>query len=245
MPRSCPDCHSDVTLASPGTKAVADLLETLIPNVSLARFDTDTEKRLDLSSRLPELQSGLISCIVGTQMIAKGLDLPLLETVVVLHAEGSSGGDYAAEERAFQLIHQVIGRGTRGHRDTTIYLQTRKPDHQTLKFALKRDVSSFIEHDLVQRKAYAYPPYTFMAVIHFKRKSSDAAKKAGQDFVTKYQTRFIAVRFSEPLPNVREHQGPMYHWHLLVRSKHKSALVELARAAGSSWSFDLDPIATP
>ncbi len=245
MPSSCPLCHAEITLASPGTKAVAELIEKLIPGISLARFDTDTPKNEDITARLSELQSGLVSCIVGTQMVAKGLDLPLLETVVVLHAEGSSGGDYAAEERAFQLLHQVIGRGTRGHRDTKIYLQSHNPAHVTLKYALDRDVPGFLSHDLSERKLFGYPPYGFMAVVHYKRKSSEGAKKAGHDFSAKFQDIHTKVRIFEPLPNVRERQGPFYHWHIIVKSRSKEALVELASAAGSSWSFDLDPNSTP
>ncbi len=245
MPRNCPACQGDITLSTPGTKAISDYLDHHIPGIHLARFDTDSESLNTIQSRLPELQSGLINCIVGTQMIAKGLDLPLLETIVVLYAEGSSGSDYIAEERAFQLLYQVVGRGVRGHRHTQIYLQTHNQNHPTLAFATKRDTEGFLSHELGERKAYVYPPFTFMSVIHYKRKTSDGALKAGQDFIDKLQPNFPDVRFDSPLANVYERQGPFYHWHIVVRSRHKEALVRLARAAGSAWSFDLDPIGTP
>lgn len=243
MPAHCPDCRGDITLRSPGTKSVVEYLQKTLPGVTIARFDTDTPAKESIDGRLGELQSGIIQCIVGTQMVAKGLDLPLLETIVVLHAEGSSGGDFAAEERAYQLIHQVVGRGTRGHRDTSIYLQSRNPTHHTLLYALKQDSEAFMAHELSERKKYNYPPYTFMAVIHYKRKTSTGAKQAGADFVAKHTSS--RVELSGPLPDVFERRGPFYHWHILAKSSHKKYLVELARQAGSAWSCDLDPIATP
>ncbi|MBQ9180964.1 primosomal protein N', partial [Candidatus Saccharibacteria bacterium] len=130
VPAGCPKCHTPGLIHKGfGTKMLESELRRLFPDANVARFDADSKKGEDLAAVYTEVKNGEVDILVGTQTLAKGLDLPRLATVGVVQADaGLSLPDYAAEERVFQLLTQVIGRVGRGHLDTAkVYIQTFRP----------------------------------------------------------------------------------------------------------------------
>jgi primosomal protein N' (replication factor Y) len=177
-------------------------------------------------------------------MIAKGLDLPNLKTLVVLGSGFSSSG-FAGEEREFQLLYQVIGRANRGHQDTNVVIQTYNTADHLFRAASERNYDEFYSYELKQRKQFSYPPFCHLGVIHYSRKSSLACKKAGVTLVNKLRKQFKDIEFTGPLSDTNERRGPNYHWHILMKSNKRSNLVDVAREIGTSWTCELDPIDTP
>jgi primosomal protein N' (replication factor Y) len=227
-----------------GTKAVEDEVRKLFPSIVVKRFDTDTPKKDHLSEMSDDIKNGKIVCIIGTQMIAKGLDLPLLQTLVVLGSSFASTG-YAGEEREFQLLYQVIGRAHRGHQDSKVVIQTYNTADHLLKAASTRDYKAFYDYELSQRSRFGYPPYCHLGVIHFSRKSSLSCQKAGTTLITKLRKTFPTTEFVGPLANSHERKGPNFHWHILIKSAKRSTLVNIAEQLGTAWTCELDPIDTP
>ena len=120
-----------------------------------------------------EVREGQVDILVGTQGLAKGLDLPLLATVGVVQADaGLSLPDFAAEERVFQLITQVIGRVGRGHLDTAeVFIQTFQPEHRVLRFAISEDYEGFANYLLKQRRRSGFPPFRYVARLELTMKT--------------------------------------------------------------------------
>jgi len=245
VPTTCSECSAGtLTMRSFGTKAVEDEISKLFPSIKVRRFDTDTPKKEHLSVLAPDIKNGDIQCIIGTQMIAKGLDLPLLKTLVVL-GSGFMGSGFAGEEREFQLLYQVIGRANRGHQNTEVVIQTYNKVSHLLQSAIDRNYKAFYEHELKERKLFRYPPFCHLGVIHFSRKSASGCQKAGETILKKLKKKFPSVELIGPLADTHERKGPNYHWHILIKSPKRSTIVEIAESLGTSWTVELDPIDTP
>ena len=244
MVSQCPVCQSsDITMIPFGTKALQLEIEKLFPHVAVKRFDTDSPKREHLSEHVTALENGQIQCIIGTQMVAKGLDLPKLKTLVVI--EGSSGGGYMSEERRFQLLYQVMGRARRGHQDASIIIQTDDPESSVLKKVAARDYESFYESELRERKQFFYPPFCYMMIIHYSRRSSESAARAGNTLVQDIRSKFQGIAIALPLPNTTEKIRGDYNWHIMIKSPRRKTLQDIAQSIGTSWTCELDPITTP
>jgi primosomal protein N' (replication factor Y) (superfamily II helicase) len=245
VPTSCSSCGQDtMTMRSEGTKAIASELEGIFPNISVMRFDTDNSRADQLSEHIAVVKSGEVDCIVGTQMIAKGLDLPNLQTLVVIGG-GSFSSGFASEEREFQLLYQVIGRAIRGHQDTQIFIQTSSPESSLLGHTVARDYDSFYAEELSLRQKFDYPPFCHMMIVHYSRKSSASAQKSGQDLVNKILDMGQKISIHPPTPNTTERIGPDYNWHILLKSKKRSRLYDIAENLGTNVVCELDPSELP
>lgn len=244
VPTICTMCgQSDITMRSFGSKAVVDELAKTFPDASIKRFDTDNSKKDHLLASVTELKDGDVQIIVGTQMIAKGLDLPELKSLVVL-AGGSTTG-YMSEEREFQLLYQVLGRALRGHQDTQVVVQASNPDSKVLQWAVTRDYDSFMRSELEDRKSFNYPPYCYLMLIHIRRKTSKGAHKAAGELSAELRASYKGIQISGATPNANERIGPYYHWHILLKSPKRGTLVRIAESIGTGFSCELDPVDIP
>jgi primosomal protein N' (replication factor Y) len=244
VPSKCSACGSfEIKMRSYGTKAITEELTRLFPDVIIKRFDTDTTKKDHLHQHTESVKDGSVQIVVGTQMIAKGLDLPKLRSLVVLSA--SSGNGYGGEERDFQLLYQVLGRATRGHQNTKVIIQTATPDAKVIQDASNRDYSTFYARELIERKAFFYPPYYHMMVVHISRKTAKGAASAGLAVQKKISSTHSGVSVSSAMPDITERIGTQYNWHLLVKSPKRSRLVDIAIDLGTGYLCELDPIDTP
>jgi len=186
VPTSCPQCsHASIIHKGIGTKLIESELKKLFPKLSVARFDGDTAGDQTVEQRYKELHDGSIDIIIGTQIIAKGLDLPKLHTVAVVQADaGLSLPDYGAAERTFQLLAQVIGRVGRRPHDTNVIVQSYQPTHPVITLGLKQDYAGFYELAVEQRRRSHFPPFThllklqcaFSAPTRPKRRQSETPR---------------------------------------------------------------------
>ena len=245
VPTTCPSCKvGSLQMRSHGTKAIENEIKKLFPSVSVMRFDTDNLKSEQLSEHTEKLKTGRVDCIIGTQMIAKGLDLPSLATLIVI-GSGSYMPGYTSEENEFQLLYQVIGRAIRGHRDTQIYIQTSAPKSRILTSAVARNYKTFYDNEISVRQKFLYPPFCYMMTVHFSRKSSASVMKMGQKLQKTILALNTKVSVSSPVPNTTERVGDTYRWHIVIKSPKRSTLLEIAEKLGPGVVCELDPVDLP
>ncbi|MBL61961.1 MAG: primosomal protein N' [Opitutae bacterium] len=174
--RHCPECRSDeITRRGTGTQRVEDLVKKAIPKGRVLRLDADVMSKKNLFRRaLNDFRRGKIDVLVGTQMIAKGLDFPNVTLVGVVDADLSLRlEDFRAAERTFQLLVQVSGRAGRGDQEGDVYAQTYSPESSAIQFARRSDLDGFVEEEFRQRKEFGYPPFRHL-VRHLFRSRSEA-----------------------------------------------------------------------
>ncbi len=184
----CPDCGSDkVRYSGVGTQRVEEELTQLFPDIRVLRMDTDsTMSRLAYEEKFREFAEGQYQVMIGTQMVAKGLDFPNVSLVGVLSADQALyAEDYRSFETAFSLLTQVIGRA--GRRDTPgkAVIQTTVPEHYVIDLSSKQDYPAFYEVEIAARKLMKYPPFADIAMFGFVGTDEKAVKTAA--------TRFLAL----------------------------------------------------
>lgn len=243
MPPNCPECgHPDVIIKGIGTKLIESELLKLFPNNKIARFDADNSKLDALQSRYQELYSGEIEIIIGTQLLAKGLDLPNLGTVGVIQADtGLHMPDYQSEERVFQLIYQVMGRVGRGIHESKAIIQTYQPDNEIVQAAINKDYYSFYEKQLKKRRQTVFPPFVHLLKLTCSYKTEAAAIQASRKMATEISQKWPQVIILGPTPAFYEKIGQMHRWQLIIKSKKRSDLNEIALSIPPKWQADLDP----
>ena len=245
VPTCCPDCkHPDVVHKGFGTKLLESELNKLFKDARIARFDADNTKQTSLDARYDDVKSGNFDIIIGTQTIAKGLDLPLLATVGVVQADsGLALPDFASEERTYHLLTQVIGRVGRGHLDVAeVFLQTYQPDHPVITSAIKNDYTTFANHLLKTRRAGHLPPFTYLARLDLTYKTEVVALK-------QIRTLFRSLRnlpglsVSNPTPAFHERSTKGYSWQLILRATSRKTLLAAIKSLPSNphLHFTLDP----
>lgn len=243
-PTNCPQCkNDDIIYRSIGVKALVDELGRLFPNARTSRFDSDNKQGERLSELYPKLVSGEVDILVGTQLLAKGLDLPKLGLVGIIAAESSlSLPDYSGEERSFQLLYQVMGRVGRGHNAGRAIIQTYEPDSIVVRAAMARDYDMFYTHCLEGRQKFRFPPFSYLLKLTCRRSTSASAESAAQKLKTSLRQAGLPVEIIGPAPSFYGRRASYYYWQIVVKSKNRGYLVELAKLAPADWTADLDPI---
>lgn len=243
-PVSCPECgHPEVMFKTAGTKAIADEVKRLFPGARVARFDTDNPRAERFEQQYSAVAGGEVDILVGTQLLAKGLDLPRLSTLGVLLADTSLYmPDFSAEERTFQLISQVLGRIGRGHRAGRAVIQTYHPDHPVLKAALAGDYDGFYESELDSRKRFVFPPFCYLLKLTVRRAGVAAARDAAESLKEDIAASGARVRIEGPAPSFHERLQNRYQWQLVVKSRQRSELLKIIEDLPSGWSYDIDPL---
>ncbi|CAJ1227658.1 primosomal protein N' [Lactiplantibacillus xiangfangensis] len=168
IPRVCPNCHSrQIRYYGTGTEKVEEELRDLLPDARIIRMDNDTTRKKGAHAKLlAQFGSGEADILIGTQMIAKGLDFPNVTLVGVLNADTALGlPDFRASERTFQLLTQVSGRAGRAEKTGHVYIQTFNPDHYAIRFAKHHDYEGFFKYEMRMRHQGGYPPYYFTVQI--------------------------------------------------------------------------------
>ena len=244
LPSSCPECgQTEIVLKTIGTKAVFDEVQRLFPTARLRRFDTDTAKPDQIENQLDALERGEVDIIIGTQIIAKGLDLPRLALVGVLNADTSLlVPDFAATERTYQLISQVVGRVGRGHRSSRVVLQTYNPEHPVLQAALAQNWNEFYTHELNERKTYNFPPFCYILKLSCVRATQTSAEKVAVKLKDDLQRRYPKLHTEGPSPAFHPRESGGYKWQLIIKSPSRTALLDIITTLPSGWSHDIDPI---
>lgn len=244
VPPSCPVCHEpDIIFKGIGTKLIEEEIRKLFPKATIARFDADTHATQAVHQRYQELYDGTIQILIGTQMLAKGLDLPHLSVVGVIQADsGLVLPDYQAEERVFQLLYQVMGRVGRGKHAGHVVIQTYQTEHPVILAALKRDYKSFYNAELATRNAGHFPPFYYLLKLTCSYKTESGAIAASRKLLKELQTSSTALEILGPTPAFYERLGGNYRWQLVLKAKNRRVLADIARKVPQGWQADLDPI---
>ena len=242
VPSCCPKCGGGSLIHKGfGTKLLENELTRLFPKARVKRFDGDSKKGESLEEMYNSVRDGEVDILVGTQVLAKGLDLPLLATVGVVQADaGLSLPDFSAEERVFQLITQVIGRVGRGHlTEAEVFIQTFRPEHPVLSFAINEDYLGFSEYLLKQRRKSGFPPFKFVAKVAVTAKTETTAIKKIRGAVRRFSAddRLIV---SPPLPAFHERTLRGFTWEVVVRSSSRKALLENFAELDANFHTSLD-----
>lgn len=246
VPTSCPVCHhTDIVHKGIGTKLIESELRKLFPDKNIARFDGDSDVKESVEARYNELYSGEIDLIIGTQVIAKGLDLPALRTVGVVQADsGLSLPDYSSSERTFQLLAQVVGRVGRSHHATTVVVQSYQPTHPAVIDGLAQDYAHFYTSSLSERSRGFFPPFTYLMKLTCIYKTEMAAIRAAQAFAKSLRAQIpTEVQILGPTPAFYERQRDTFRWQLVLKSPKRSHLVAIIPLLPKThWQFELDPL---
>ncbi|MBQ6127770.1 primosomal protein N' [Candidatus Saccharibacteria bacterium] len=247
VPSSCPDCkHPSIIHKGFGTKLLESELKKLFPKAKIARFDADNTKEETLNSKFKEVKSGDYDIIVGTQTIAKGLDLPLLATVGIVQADaGLSLPDFSSEEKTFHLLTQVIGRVGRGHLDAAdVFVQTYQPDHPVITSALKNDYQSFYNHILKMRQHGHFPPFYYLAKLSITYKTESLAIKYAKKYYSYLKSTYgTKIIVSQPTPAFHEHTALGYTWQIVIHSRSRTTLLSVLSSLppNPKLHFSIDP----
>ena len=246
VPTSCPSCGSaDIIHKGIGTKLIESELKKLFPDKTIMRFDGDSTEANSIQANYQALYSGDVDIIIGTQVVAKGLDLPKLRTVGIIQADaGLSLPDYSSSERTFQLLAQAIGRVGRNEHQTNVIVQSYQPAHPAVNLGLKQDYAGFYEYALRERARANFPPYTFLLKLTCVYKTEAAAIKNARKLAAELTANTPdRVEVLGPTPAFYERQHDTYRWQLVLKSAKRSDLVAaLKHVPTTHWQTELDPM---
>lgn len=185
VPMRCPECgNQEYKYSGIGTQRVETIARKIFPKASIQRMDADvTSRKYSHQEILDRFRARKIDILIGTQMIAKGLDFPNVTLAGILNADsGLSMPDLRASERTFQLIAQMAGRSGRGSTQGDVLVQTLSPEHPAILYAKTEDYIGFAENELAERRELSYPPYTRFICITFKGEDESAVHEYARRF---------------------------------------------------------------
>ena len=183
VPRTCPECGSPyIKYFGVGTQRVEEEVRKFFPDVPVLRMDNDTTRTKDAHAQLlGRFRSGEARVLVGTQMIAKGLDFPEVTMVGIIAADAMLKlPDYRSAERTFQLLTQVAGRAGRAEHPGEVFLQTYDPENYAIEAASRQDYRAFYEEEMMRRRRALYPPYTLLARLLYEADRAEDAQAAAE-----------------------------------------------------------------
>ena len=228
FPDFCPACGSDTLKTSgTGTQKIEQYIKDLFPENNIERIDSDILVRKGEHIRLLEkFQKGDIDILVGTQMIAKGLDNPNVTLVGVISADASFNlPDFRASERGFQLLTQVAGRAGRGEFSGKVFFQTYNPDYYALASAKAQNYDEFYATEIIAREEFDYPPFSQIVRLILSGQNNFRAEKSAQEIALRLCTMVEKYGISErlevlgPTPCVIERINGLYRFQLIIKNK--------------------------
>jgi primosomal protein N' (replication factor Y) len=256
VPQVCPECGSGhIRYFGTGTQKVEEELSKLLPESRVIRMDVDTTGRKGAHERLLDhFQAGNADILLGTQMIAKGLDFPNITLVGVLSADTMLHlPDFRAAEKTFQLLTQVSGRAGRHELSGEVVIQTYTPEHYSIQLAGRQDYERFYSQEMAMRKLGAYPPFYYLALITIQHedlmKVVAAAEKIASYLKSKISKEAILLGpAASPIPRINDR----YRYQCLIKYKRESNLFPALKKVlehyhgqssrdGLSISIDVNP----
>lgn len=248
VPVLCPNCWSTrVKSFGVGTQRVVEEVSTLFPAARTLRWDRDTVKRRgDHGRLLDRFLDREADVLVGTQMIAKGLDLPMVSLVGVVAADtGLYLPDFRAGERAFQLMTQVAGRAGRRSAGAKVVVQTYTPDHYALRAAQEHDYATFYAQEIAFRRATSYPPFSRLVRFVYASGSDERGRKESDRLAEEIRRLAEALDLGDwglvgPAPAFFHRVRNRFRWHVLLRAGDPMLLLRHLRP-GPGWVVDVDP----
>ena len=255
IPSVCGDCGREfLHFQGSGSEQVEDALRQAFPHARVARLDRDTVRGRNSFERiLGSFKDGDCNLLVGTQMIAKGHDIPNVTLVCVVNADVGLGlPDFRAAERTFQLLTQVAGRSGRGEKRGEVLIQTVNPDHYAVELAARQDYDAFYARETAFRRELWYPPFTSMALMLVRSTNFQDALEMSRDLAQHLQPVPIGLRLLGPASAPVAKLRAEYRFQFVLKSASRSDLASLLRGArayaqAQQWpattlTIDVDPI---
>ena len=227
MPDTCPKCKSTyISQSGTGTQRIEDEINEYFPKARILRMDADTTMSKNaFSDRFAEFGRGEYDIMVGTQMIAKGLDFENVTLVGVLMIDKALySGDYLGYERTFSLITQVVGRSGRGSKTGRAYLQTFSPDHYVLQLAARQDYGEFYSQEIDVREALLFPPFCDICLVGFSSLSGQQCETAAKRFLQLLKDRIkqeqnFPIRVLGPTKMGTGRLGGRFRYKLVIKCR--------------------------
>ncbi|WP_243096469.1 primosomal protein N' [Streptococcus dysgalactiae] len=243
IPRACPECRShSIRYYGTGTQKAFDELQEVIPEARILRMDVDTtRKKGSHETILDRFGKHQADILLGTQMIAKGLDFPNVTLVGVLNADTSLNlPDFRASEKTFQLLTQVAGRAGRAYKPGEVLIQTYNPDHYAIQLAKKQDFEVFYRYEMAIRRQMAYPPYYFTVGITLSHHTEeDVVKKAYQVMRLLKEGLSENIRILGPTPKPIARTHNLYHYQIILKYRFEDSLEDTLNRL-LDWSQEAD-----
>ena len=248
MPSTCPDCHSPrIRSLGLGTQRLVEEVRVVVPEARVLRWDRDAASSPAAHAALLErFESGEADVLVGTQMIAKGLDIPSVTLVGVVLADlGLHLPDFRAPERTFQLLTQVAGRAGRGSSPGDVVIQTYAPEHYAVAAAAAQDYDSFYLREMHYRRPQGNPPFGKLIRLVFAHGDERAARVEAQRLAAALRRAAREWDMSEvdvggPAPAYPPRARGAWRWHVIVRGPEPRLLLDKI-AVPAGWTVDVDP----
>jgi primosomal protein N' (replication factor Y) len=248
IPKTCPACDgTNIRAYGLGSEKVEADVQAMFPNVRTLRWDWDTTRQKDAHEMiLTHFSNHQADVLVGTQMLAKGLDLPLVTLVgIVLADVGLSLPDPFASERVFQTLTQVAGRAGRSLLGGKVILQTFMPEHYAIQFASNHDVNGFYERELEYRKQLGYPPYARLVRLEYRHVDPLKAEEESQKTATRLRVKMEAearhqTELIGPVPSFFSKEDGIYRWQIIIRGPDPVSLLRDMKL--NDWRVEVDPI---
>ncbi len=240
---TCPDCGSaNISYKKRGTKSLETELLKLFPSAQTQRFDSDNKTNEKLDKNFESIIDGKVDIIIGTQVLAKGLDIPNLTLVAIPQADtGTYLPDYTADEQTYQLLRQVIGRVGRTSKPSRVIIQTFHPEGSLLKNIMSEDWDAFYQQQIIERKKYGFPPFVYLLQLTTERAQQKTARTACESLKTKLKTETPSLDILGPSPRFHEKVNGKYQWQIIVKSKNRQDLLSIIHNLPSGWRHNIDP----
>lgn len=242
----CTSCGAaDVRYSGLGTQRLEEELEELFPTARILRMDADsTMQKNAYDEKLSAFATGKYDIMMGTQMVAKGLDFENVTLVGVLSADNELySDDYKSLEHTFDLITQVVGRAGRGKYPGKAVIQTKTPENEVLKLAARQDYKRFYQTEIQLRKAMVYPPYCTLCSIEFRCKKASRAEQSAGRFMSLLKTRAakdaqVKLIALGPMPEAVFKVSGQYRYRILLKCKNNQAFRTMLQALLTDFHKD-------
>ncbi len=245
--QTCPDCDGErVRQFGAGTQRIEAEVARAFPGARTLRWDSDIARgKASHDIILTQFAAHRADVLIGTQIVAKGLDLPLVTLVGVVSADtGLNLPDFRASERTFQVLTQVAGRAGRGLLGGRVILQTYHPDHYVIKAAANHDYQAFYKQELRYRRSLGYPPYRRLARLVYRhmnrRLAEEEANRLARVLHRRIRKRGGETHLIGPAPPYFHRLRGEYRWQIILRANDPVPLIPEELADG--WSVDIDPV---
>jgi primosomal protein N' (replication factor Y) len=247
LPKVCPNCRSTrIRQYGTGTEKVEDEVRARFPEARTLRWDYETTRQKGAHQLiLNQFRQHQADLLIGTQMIAKGLDLPLITLVGVVLADANLNlPDFRMAERTFQTLTQVAGRAGRSPLGGEVILQTFQPDHYVIQAAAHHDYGAFYRRELAYRKSMAYPPFSRFVRLEYRHNDPVQAERTARDMAARIQVwienenRRVTTLIG-PAPCFFARVGGQSRWQIILRSPDPVSL--LSGRNFSDWRVEVDP----
>lgn len=250
LPETCRQCRSrSIRQLGIGTQRVVDEVNSRFPGVNVERWDSDAARSgLAPEEAMRRLAEGEVQVLVGTQVVAKGLDLPNVKLVGVVLADiGIYRPDFRAGERAFGLLCQVAGRSGRGAEPGQVIIQTYNPDHYAVAAAARQDYQTLYQTEIAARRRYGNPPFNRLARLLFQdmnattcQRLAIAAARSMRELIR--SQGLTDVNIVGPAPGVPTRIRGRYRWNLILRGRNLHRFLDRVDLPARNLTIDLDPL---